>query len=196
MHSSLVPRPAMGLAVWYAHVAPVIMTDVCCLSLTAATHTVAGPFLPSLPGRPWPRGGARRGRSTLSVHSVCRPGQLPFRGLHRAAGCPPQVLAGVRILFSRVIPLDQAPASHALWRTAEAFGAACTTVADAAVTHVVASTRGTEKVFWALQTGKHVVLPAWYALPAALARPPFPAARDRAQPRPRLLHPLARYIFT
>ena len=73
-----------------------------------------------------------------------------------------QVLAGVRILFSRVIPLEQPPASHALWRLAEAFGAACTTAADPGVTHVVASTRGTEKVFWALQSGKQVVLPAWY----------------------------------
>ena len=77
--------------------------------------------------------------------------------------CREQVLAGVRILFSRVIPLEQPPASHALWRLAEAFGAACTTAADPGVTHVVASTRGTEKVFWALQTGKQVVLPAWYA---------------------------------
>ena len=74
-----------------------------------------------------------------------------------------QVLAGVRILFSRVIPLERAPASHPLWQLAEAFGAQCTTEADAGVTHVVAATRGTQKVFWALQTGKHVVLPAWCA---------------------------------
>ena len=74
-----------------------------------------------------------------------------------------QVLAGVRILFSRVIPLEKAPASHHFWLLAEAFGAQCTTEGDAGVTHVVARTRGTQKVFWALQTGKHVVLPAWYA---------------------------------
>lgn len=81
----------------------------------------------------------------------------------KGGACREQVLAGVRILFSRVIPLEQPPASHALWRLAEAFGAACTTAADPGVTHVVASTRGTEKVFWALQSGKQVVLPAWYA---------------------------------
>ena len=74
-----------------------------------------------------------------------------------------QVLAGVRILFSRVIPLEKAPASHPFWLLAEAFGAQCTTEADARVTHVVARARGTQKVFWALQTGKHVVLPAWCA---------------------------------
>jgi hypothetical protein len=142
-----------------------------------------------------PRRGAQRTQHAQRAQRVqARP--APLLGGDRAAGCPPQVLAGVRILFSRVIPLDQAPASHALWRMAEAFGAACTTTADAAVTHVVASTRGTEKVFWALQTHKHVVLPAWYALPAALARPPSPAALARAQPRPRVLHPLARNVFT
>lgn len=69
----------------------------------------------------------------------------------------------MRILFSRVIPLEKAPASHPLWLLAEAFGAQCTTEADAGITHVVAGMRGTQKVFWALQTGKHVVLPAWCA---------------------------------
>ena len=69
----------------------------------------------------------------------------------------------MRILFSRVIPLEKAPASHPMWLLAEAFGAQCTTEGDAGVTHVVARTRGTQKVFWALQTGKHVVLPAWCA---------------------------------
>jgi RNA polymerase II C-terminal domain phosphatase-like 3/4 len=72
-----------------------------------------------------------------------------------------QVLAGVTILFSRVVPLEQAPETHALWRLAEAFGARCTTVAADAVTHVVAATRGTEKVHWALRHGKLVVAPAW-----------------------------------
>ncbi|KAK9837308.1 hypothetical protein WJX81_005341 [Elliptochloris bilobata] len=93
-----------------------------------------------------------------------------------------QVLAGVRILFSRVIPLEQAPASHTLWCLAEAFGAECTTDADPGVTHVVASTRGTQKVFWALQSGKHIVLPAWLECSCTLwaraseAHFPVPAA--------------------
>ena len=85
------------------------------------------------------------------------------RAAYRPALGGRQVLAGVRILFSRVIPLEKAPASHPLWLLAEAFGAQCTTEADAGVTHVVAGTRGTQKVFWALQSGKHVVLPAWCA---------------------------------
>lgn len=57
-----------------------------------------------------------------------------------------QVLAGVRILFSRVIPLEQKPESHALWRLALSFGAVCVTQMDAGITHVITNTVGTEKV--------------------------------------------------
>ena len=60
--------------------------------------------------------------------------------------CGVQVLAGVRILFSRVIPLEQKPESHALWRLALAFGALCFTHMDAGITHVITNTVGTEKV--------------------------------------------------
>ncbi|KAK9832338.1 hypothetical protein WJX74_007130 [Apatococcus lobatus] len=81
-----------------------------------------------------------------------------------------QVLAGVRILFSRVIPLEQKPESHALWKLALAFGAVCVTQMDSGVTHVITNTVGTEKVFWAQQNGKHVVTPAWLECSCTLWR--------------------------
>ena len=57
-----------------------------------------------------------------------------------------QVLAGVRIVFSRVIPLDQPPQQHELWKRAEQFGATCSERADASVTHVISKALGTQKV--------------------------------------------------
>lgn len=57
-----------------------------------------------------------------------------------------RVLAGVRLTFSRVIPLEQEPSSHPLWRLAEQFGATCSTNVGDDVTHVVAVTDGTDKV--------------------------------------------------
>ena len=57
-----------------------------------------------------------------------------------------QVLAGVRIVFSRVIPLDQPPQQHELWKRAEQFGATCSEKADASVTHVISKALGTQKV--------------------------------------------------
>ena len=56
------------------------------------------------------------------------------------------MLAGVRIVFSRVIPLDQPPQQHELWRRAEQFGATCSERADASVTHVISKALGTQKV--------------------------------------------------
>jgi len=56
------------------------------------------------------------------------------------------VLAGVRIVFSRVIPLDQPPQQHELWKRAEQFGATCSERADASVTHVISKALGTQKV--------------------------------------------------
>jgi RNA polymerase II C-terminal domain phosphatase-like 3/4 len=58
-----------------------------------------------------------------------------------------QVLAGCKIIFSRVFPLGEAdPHRHPLWRTAEQFGAICTLAIDEEVTHVVAISLGTDKV--------------------------------------------------
>ena len=57
-----------------------------------------------------------------------------------------QVLRGVVIMFSRIIPLDEVPSQHALWLRAEAFGARCTATTDEAVTHLVTNTQHTLKV--------------------------------------------------
>ena len=67
---------------------------------------------------------------------------------------PPQVLAGVRLVFTRVIPLEQEPSSHPLWRLAESCGATCSGALDAGTTHVIAGASGTEKVRcgWGVQS--------------------------------------------
>ena len=71
------------------------------------------------------------------------------RGPWSTYGCEPaQVLAGVRILFTGLIPLGQPPEQHDLWQMAVGFGATCTQQPDQAVTHVVAASRGTEKGLW------------------------------------------------
>lgn len=80
-----------------------------------------------------------------------------------------QVLAGVHIMFSRVIPLqDGHPEWHPMWRKAVKFGATCTTQPSDAVTHVAAYVNGTEKVYWAQRTGKFVVTPDWLNCSAML----------------------------
>jgi RNA polymerase II C-terminal domain phosphatase-like 3/4 len=60
-----------------------------------------------------------------------------------------QVLAGVRILFSRVIPIGHPQHEHELWKRAELFGATCFTEAEPSVTHVVTKALGTQKVLHA-----------------------------------------------
>ena len=61
--------------------------------------------------------------------------------------CCLQVLAGVHIMFSRVIPLQEGrPEQHPMWRKAIKFGATCTTQPSDTVTHVAAYVNGTEKV--------------------------------------------------
>ena len=56
-----------------------------------------------------------------------------------------QVLEGVCILFSRIIPLEQSPKEHRLWQLAELFGATCFACTDPSVTHVITNTIGTQK---------------------------------------------------
>ncbi|KAK9825241.1 hypothetical protein WJX74_002857 [Apatococcus lobatus] len=73
-----------------------------------------------------------------------------------------KILAGVHIVFSRVFPqLMTHPETHSLWKLATQLGATCGLATDAATTHVVANSRGTDKVVWALKHGKHVVTPSW-----------------------------------
>ncbi|XP_052205042.1 RNA polymerase II C-terminal domain phosphatase-like 3 isoform X2 [Diospyros lotus] len=82
-----------------------------------------------------------------------------------------KILAGCRIVFSRVFPIGEAnPHLHPLWQTAEQFGAVCTNQIDEQVTHVVANSLGTDKVNWALSTGRYVVHPGWVEASALLYR--------------------------
>ncbi|XP_071696201.1 RNA polymerase II C-terminal domain phosphatase-like 3 [Rutidosis leptorrhynchoides] len=82
-----------------------------------------------------------------------------------------KILGGCRIVFSRVIPVGEAsPHLHPLWQTAEQFGAVCTNQIDEQVTHVVANSLGTDKVNWALATGRPVVHPGWVEASALLYR--------------------------
>ncbi|XWS68754.1 hypothetical protein CRYUN_Cryun04dG0119200 [Craigia yunnanensis] len=82
-----------------------------------------------------------------------------------------KILSGCRIVFSRVFPVGEAnPHLHPLWQTAEEFGAVCTKQIDEHVTHVVANSLGTDKVNWALSTGKFVVHPGWVEASALLYR--------------------------
>ena len=57
-----------------------------------------------------------------------------------------QVLQGTFLLFSGVIPLQQSPQEHPLWRMAVKFGARCTIEKHEDVTHVVTKSSLTEKV--------------------------------------------------
>ncbi|KHN47532.1 RNA polymerase II C-terminal domain phosphatase-like 3 [Glycine soja] len=82
-----------------------------------------------------------------------------------------KILAGCRIVFSRVFPVGEAnPHLHPLWQTAEQFGAVCTNQIDEQVTHVVANSPGTDKVNWALNNGRFVVHPGWVEASALLYR--------------------------
>ncbi|XP_022737741.1 RNA polymerase II C-terminal domain phosphatase-like 3 [Durio zibethinus] len=82
-----------------------------------------------------------------------------------------KILAGCHVVFSRVFPVGEAnPHLHPLWQTAEQFGAVCTNQIDEHVTHVVANSLGTDKVNWALSTGKFVVHPGWVEASTLLYR--------------------------
>lgn len=57
------------------------------------------------------------------------------------------VLAGVRLVFSHVIPLGAPAPSHPLWVGAERFGAQCSLALETgSTTHLLAGNPGTEKV--------------------------------------------------
>ncbi|KAI5069624.1 hypothetical protein GOP47_0015925 [Adiantum capillus-veneris] len=82
-----------------------------------------------------------------------------------------KVLAGCKLVFSRVFPQGEIqPHLHPLWQLAEQFGAVCSMGIDDGVTHVVAISLGTEKVNWALSTGRSVVRPSWLEASAILYR--------------------------
>lgn len=76
-----------------------------------------------------------------------------------------QVLGGVVIMFSRIIPLDEEPTQHTLWLRATAFGATCTVEMSPAVTHLVTNTQHTLKVACCVAHCRSVVLivcPGWF----------------------------------
>ena len=72
-----------------------------------------------------------------------------------------RVLAGVVVLFTRVIPLGETAERHYAWRLAVELGAAVSATATDAVTHVVAGAAGTDKARWAASRGKAVVGLEW-----------------------------------
>ncbi|KAF9908913.1 Carboxy-terminal domain (CTD) phosphatase [Linnemannia zychae] len=72
------------------------------------------------------------------------------------------VLKGVNIVFSSVIPLGQPPHKADIWRQAESFGANCWTDLSPRVTHVVAAKAGTAKVGEARRRKNvKIVRPEW-----------------------------------
>ncbi|KAF7302491.1 RNA polymerase II subunit A C-terminal domain phosphatase [Mycena chlorophos] len=75
-----------------------------------------------------------------------------------------QVLAGVHIVFSGVIPLDTNPEVSEHWRLARMFGARCSTDLSADVTHLVCAKPGTVKADAAMRRGGiHVIRAEWFA---------------------------------
>ncbi|KAG6876589.1 hypothetical protein C0993_002015 [Termitomyces sp. T159_Od127] len=75
-----------------------------------------------------------------------------------------EVLEGVHILFSSVIPLDTRPESTEIWKMAHMFGARCSTELKPDITHVVAAKRGTVKVDMARKRGGiKIVWLAWFS---------------------------------
>ncbi|PIL27260.1 hypothetical protein GSI_10405 [Ganoderma sinense ZZ0214-1] len=94
-------------------------------------------------------------------------------------------LAGVHILFTGVIPLDQRPHTAEIWKTATAFGAQCHTELSNKVTHVVTNKDSTQKVDAARRcSGIHIVWLNWLTDSLALWR--------RQDETPYLLHPTFR----
>ncbi|KAG5652920.1 hypothetical protein H0H81_003063 [Sphagnurus paluster] len=80
-----------------------------------------------------------------------------------------EVLEGVHILFSSVIPLDTRPESTEIWKMAHMFGARVSTELKPDITHVVAAKRGTVKVDMARKRGGiKIVWLAWFTDSIAL----------------------------
>jgi len=106
------------------------------------------------------------GALQCTYSSATQPRRVKHRVRHMRL-CTPlsmlQVLAGVTILFSALIPLGQDPKTHNLAQLGEQFGAKCVTQEHPSVTHVVTANSGSAKAQWALANGKHLVSRHWYA---------------------------------
>lgn len=72
-----------------------------------------------------------------------------------------EVLAGCKIVFSRVFPSNFHAEKHRLWKMAEQLGAKCSKEHDLSVTQVVSLVAGTEKSLWAVKESKFLVNPGW-----------------------------------
>ncbi|KAK9816991.1 hypothetical protein WJX72_007937 [[Myrmecia] bisecta] len=84
-----------------------------------------------------------------------------------------EVLAGVELVFSRVIPLAEfQPERNPLWQLAVELGAACAEAVSERTTHVVAAADHTSKVRWAHKHGKPVVSPDWLYAASFMWRKP------------------------
>ncbi|KAJ7201354.1 hypothetical protein GGX14DRAFT_552029 [Mycena pura] len=117
----------------------------------------------SLRGGPAPT--SSRGRRNSMKH------KLPYDVTLIIPRIRSEVLEGVHILFSSVIPLDTDPETADVWRMARMFGAKCSTELSTDVTHVVAAKRGTVKVDAARKRGGvKIVWLAWFTDCIALWR--------------------------
>ena len=106
------------------------------------------------------------GASQCSCSGAIQPKRVKHSVRHMPSCTPrsmPQVLDGVTILFSALIPLGQDPKTHNLAQLGEQFGAKCVTQEHPSVTHVVTANSGSAKAQWALANGKHLVSRHWYA---------------------------------
>ncbi|KAH7914757.1 hypothetical protein BJ138DRAFT_1078820 [Hygrophoropsis aurantiaca] len=82
-----------------------------------------------------------------------------------------QILNGVHILFSSVIPLDMKAETTEIWKVAHMFGAQCYTELTSRITHVVAAKHGTVKVDSARRRGGiKIVWLSWFTDSIALWR--------------------------
>ncbi|KAI8137845.1 hypothetical protein BJV82DRAFT_633442 [Fennellomyces sp. T-0311] len=73
-----------------------------------------------------------------------------------------QVLDGVHIVFSGLIPQQQVLSASMYWRLAESFGAVCLPDLTGNVTHVIAAKAGTDKVNRARRANRiHIVTVDW-----------------------------------
>ncbi|RIB10737.1 HAD-like domain-containing protein [Gigaspora rosea] len=76
-----------------------------------------------------------------------------------------EVLKGVNILFTHVIPTSQKKESAEIWILAKEFGAECSDGWNSEVTHLVAGDRGTEKVKEAIRRGNvFIVRKEWHVI--------------------------------
>uniref|UniRef100_A0A1D1YIC0 RNA polymerase II C-terminal domain phosphatase-like n=1 Tax=Anthurium amnicola TaxID=1678845 RepID=A0A1D1YIC0_9ARAE len=92
-----------------------------------------------------------------------------------------EVLAGCKIVFSRLFPSNATPENQQIWKMCEQLGATCCAEVGPTVTHVVSVEVATEKARWALENEKFLVHPRWvdgaYYLWRRLPEEDFPISK-------------------